>query len=185
MTDGRSRRLQKLQQLWAQVVSAVEAERRVRTADVSSIAATESRSSYIGPSKCLQQRLSHGERIPDDEERRYYCAELCNTGIFRRGSSILCRMQPIDFDGAACFAALHSPCVAHACTIDFCLFRFCCTTDPDGSIRPYPPLVANDKSEQRRRCMSQRCTAGGGKGLSYGCACLLTPSQFASHFAIH
>ncbi|KAL8271368.1 hypothetical protein Esti_004702 [Eimeria stiedai] len=108
LTDGRMRRLQKLQQLWAQVVSSVEAERRVLTADVSSIAATDTRA---GPSssiftKCLQQRLSHGERIPEEEERRYYCPELCNTGIFRH---------------------------------------------PDGSIRPYPPLVANNKSEQRRR----------------------------------
>ncbi|KAL8441673.1 hypothetical protein Emag_006965 [Eimeria magna] len=94
LTDGRTRRLQKLQQLWAQVVSSVEAERRVLTADVSSIAASDTRA---GPSssiytKCLQQRLSHGERIPEEEERRYYCPELY----------------------------------------------------PDGSIRPYPPLVAND-----------------------------------------
>ncbi|CDJ38357.1 hypothetical protein, conserved [Eimeria tenella] len=109
MTEGRTRRLQKLQQLWAQVVSQVEAERRVRTADVSSVASVDPRSSSssTGPNaRCLQQRLSHGERIPDEEERRYYCPELCNTGIFRH---------------------------------------------PDGSIRPYPPPVANDKSEQRRR----------------------------------
>ncbi|CDJ58430.1 hypothetical protein, conserved, partial [Eimeria maxima] len=109
MTEGRTRRLQKLQQLWAQVVSSVEAERRVRTADVSSVASVDPRSSSsstLPNGRCLQQRLSHGERIPEDEERRYYCPELCNTGIFRH---------------------------------------------PDGSIRPYPPAVANDKSEQRRR----------------------------------
>ncbi|CDJ32685.1 uncharacterized protein EMH_0013320 [Eimeria mitis] len=107
MTEGRTRRLQKLQQLWAQVVSSVEAERRVRTADVSSVASFDPRSSSgVSSARSLQQRLSHGERIPDEEERRYYCPELCNTGIFRH---------------------------------------------PDGSIRPYPPPVANDKSEQRRR----------------------------------
>ncbi|KAL8440461.1 hypothetical protein Efla_005603 [Eimeria flavescens] len=122
LSEGRMRRLQKLQQLWAQVVSAVEAERRVLTADVSSIAASDPRSSSSSSSsssdgvsslftKCLQQRLSHGERMPEAEERRYYCPELCNTGIFRH---------------------------------------------PDGSIRPYPPLVANDKSEQRRRLVESQ-----------------------------
>ncbi|CDI76198.1 hypothetical protein, conserved [Eimeria acervulina] len=109
MTEGRTRRLQKLQQLWAQVVSSVEAERRVRTADVSSVASVDPRSSSSSSTvnaRCLQQRLSNGERVPDEDERRYYCPELCNTGIFRH---------------------------------------------PDGSVRPYPPPVANDKSEQRRR----------------------------------
>ncbi|CDI74110.1 hypothetical protein, conserved [Eimeria praecox] len=95
MTEGRTRRLQKLQQLWAQVVSSVEAERRVRTADVSSVASVDPRSSSsTSNARCLQQRLSHGERIPDEEERRYYCPELCNTGIFRPAH--------------ACFAAFKS-----------------------------------------------------------------------------
>ena len=87
MTEGRTRRLQKLQQLWAQVVSSVEAERRVRTADVSSVASVDPRSSSSSSTvnaRCLQQRLSNGERVPDEDERRYYCPELCNTGIFRR-----------------------------------------------------------------------------------------------------
>ncbi|OEH75077.1 hypothetical protein cyc_07593 [Cyclospora cayetanensis] len=112
MSDGRTRRLQKLQQLWAQVVSSVEAERRVQTADVSSIASGDTRSSSsttLPYAKCLQQRLSHGERIPDEEERRYYCPELCNTGIFRH---------------------------------------------PDGSIRPYPPLVANDNAATQQQHLS-------------------------------
>lgn len=97
MTDGRSRRLQKLQQLWAQVVSSVEAERRVRTADVSSIAAADSRSSNASTAypKCLQQRLSHGERAPEEDERRYYCPELCNTGIFRRALPLPCRIRTL------------------------------------------------------------------------------------------
>lgn len=94
MTDGRSRRLQKLQQLWAQVVSAVEAERRVRTADVSSIAASDGhKGSGASGSRCLQDRLSHGERVAEEEETRYYCPELCNTGIFRRASHLLYTVQ--------------------------------------------------------------------------------------------
>lgn len=80
LTDGQRRRIQKLEQLWSVVVQSVEAERRARSADVSCVASG-------ADGRSLRTKLNEGAGAEEEEQRRLYNPELCNTGIFRRTSS--------------------------------------------------------------------------------------------------